>query len=360
MNIFNNCNLSIAAFDRIPRYTFLNKAFKDQFMKTYGFEIRVGDSVLGTLPDNSRDKQDASENTRRAISGQSFHFEKEYGGIQRSFFRIHVCPVNEKGRIMGGMFLIENSEADVVERNQLYQLASLAHDLKNNLAPIQSYLEFITMDLETSTPSEFMDSVREYVEEMHSCVESTFQLVKDISDNIKGSAVSKGEKEITLAHVERIVRSCLQFQRKQIVERRITTMCYFDQTLNDHNGVVVGGENLFVSVLVNLISNAVKFNKDDGEIRIDVTLPTDQQPESPQFLEISVFDTGIGIDKDKIQDLCKPFTRLTSEKIKGTGIGLMSVKRSLDSVGGTIKITSEIHAWTKVEIKFPLQLGSAL
>ncbi|KXO16781.1 ATPase/histidine kinase/DNA gyrase B/HSP90 domain protein [Clostridiales bacterium KA00134] len=97
----------------------------------------------------------------------------------------------------------------------------------------------------------------------------------------------------------------------------------------------------------NLIINAIKYNKEDGKLDINIS-----EKESSYLIEIS--DTGIGIPKDDLPRIFERFYRVDksrSRKVGGTGLGLSIVKHILQNIDGKIKISSDLGQGTSIELK---------
>lgn len=108
-------------------------------------------------------------------------------------------------------------------------------------------------------------------------------------------------------------------------------------------------------ILINVMSNAAKYNRRNGSITILIKLcPANQ-------LEISISDTGIGISKDNMGRMFEPFTRFSEEQttVEGTGIGLSITKRLLQAMGGSINVRSKVGVGTTVSIQIGLSDVSA-
>lgn len=103
-------------------------------------------------------------------------------------------------------------------------------------------------------------------------------------------------------------------------------------------------------MLLNFISNAIKYNTEGGDVFIDATLPT------PDRVRIGVRDTGIGISPDRIENIFDPFDRLGAENsdVEGTGIGLTITKRLVEQMGGQIGVESEAGTGTTFWVEFPV------
>jgi PAS domain S-box-containing protein len=107
-------------------------------------------------------------------------------------------------------------------------------------------------------------------------------------------------------------------------------------------------------VILNLINNAIKYNRDGGKITISTELIP--KPETGVVMvRISISDTGIGISKDNIKNLFKPFERIGAEntQIEGSGLGLAVVKKLIDALDGKIGVESELNKGTTFWIELP-------
>jgi len=104
-----------------------------------------------------------------------------------------------------------------------------------------------------------------------------------------------------------------------------------------------------VRLFTNLISNAVKYNKENGRININVS-------GEDKFIKIEIADTGIGLKPAEQEKLFQEFFRAKNEKTKnisGTGLGLSIVKRIIESYSGKIKVESEYGSGTSIKVFLP-------
>lgn len=111
-------------------------------------------------------------------------------------------------------------------------------------------------------------------------------------------------------------------------------------------------------VLINLLFNAVKYNRPDGKVSVVYTL------EAADTIRISVRDTGAGLTSEQVAQLFQPFNRLGKESgaEEGTGIGLVVAKRLVELMGGTIGVDSAIgvgtHFWITLKLTTAPQLAA--
>jgi len=107
-------------------------------------------------------------------------------------------------------------------------------------------------------------------------------------------------------------------------------------------------------VLLNLLNNAVKYNKPNGLVRIRVQSIQGESKDN-EMIKISISDTGIGISENDIPKLFMPFERIGANKteIEGTGLGLTVVKKLIDNMGGIIGVESTPDQGSTFWIQLP-------
>ncbi|UUX95038.1 ATP-binding protein [Aquabacterium sp. J223] len=109
-------------------------------------------------------------------------------------------------------------------------------------------------------------------------------------------------------------------------------------------------------VVLNLVSNAIKYNRPGGAVTVDIRPVAD---EAAHAVEIVVADTGIGMTPQQLQGLFQPFNRLGREHegIPGTGIGLMLSRQLVELLGGTLEFRSEAQHGTVATVRLPATPG---
>ena len=108
----------------------------------------------------------------------------------------------------------------------------------------------------------------------------------------------------------------------------------------------------FKQILLNLLNNAIKYNKEAGTVSIKTEI---RKKKDLPFIRISISDTGIGISEEDIPKLFIPFERVGSDKtgIEGTGLGLAVVKKLMEAMGGTCGVESVIGKGSTFWIELP-------
>ena len=121
--------------------------------------------------------------------------------------------------------------------------------------------------------------------------------------------------------------------------------------IEDKNNVYVLADQYKLNqVFINLISNAIKYNSENGEVKVDVDLLKDER------VRINFTDTGIGLSEEDQLHLFQPFERLGAENtnIEGSGIGLVITRKLIELMGGEIGVDSEIGCGSTFWVILPL------
>ncbi|EDM31044.1 multi-sensor hybrid histidine kinase [Roseovarius sp. TM1035] len=129
----------------------------------------------------------------------------------------------------------------------------------------------------------------------------------------------------------------------------------------DGFGRVTGDRARIYQVLLNLVSNAIKFTR-DGEITLDVSRLSSKDTE-PDMIEFQVIDTGIGISADNLPNVFEDFMRVqdtTGDRPEGTGLGLGIARQLVKLMKGTIGVESELGEGSLFWVRLPLPAASAV
>jgi two-component system phosphate regulon sensor histidine kinase PhoR len=119
---------------------------------------------------------------------------------------------------------------------------------------------------------------------------------------------------------------------------------------------VWGHRMRFEQAIVNLLDNAVKFNRPDGEVRIRVAMRSEEE------VEISISDSGIGIPGQDLSRIFERFYRVDkarSRQVRGTGLGLSIVKHAVQQMNGSVAVESELGRGSTFTLVIPTRPASA-
>jgi signal transduction histidine kinase len=205
-------------------------------------------------------------------------------------------------------------------------LATLAHELRNPLAPIRNALEILRL---VDDPNETVSRQRERLERQ------VAQLVRLVDDLLDVSRITTGKLRLNSESltIQEVVDAALEMSRPQIEKARHT----LKTELPTESIPLVGDRVRLTQVLTNLLNNSAKFTEPGGNIKLTVTHLEDQ-------VSISVTDTGVGIPPDVLPVVFALFTqvdRSLNRSQGGLGIGLALVRRLVEMHSGTVAVHSE-------------------
>lgn len=219
-------------------------------------------------------------------------------------------------------------EADRANRAKSDFLSRMSHDLRTPLNAILGFAQLLEMDALTE---EQRDGVR-HIRKGGAHLLDLINEVLDIS-RIESGRLSLSPEPVAIADV---VQHVVDLVRPLAAQRKIT---FDDDAIRTcGNRHLVADRPRLGQILLNLLANAVKYNRDGGHVRVTCEDAADGR------LRIKVSDTGAGIRPEKLPLLFQPFERLGAEQtaIEGTGLGLMLSKGLAEAMGGTLGVESEV------------------
>ena len=258
--------------------------------------------------------------------------------------------MNEKGK----PFQYISIRTDVTERKKAEMMALTANRAKTDLmanmshelrTPLNAIIGFSgTIKAEIFGPIENA-KYKEYLDDIHSSGEHLLALINDILDvsAIEAGALNLYEDTVSLFDV---VDASIRIVGPRAEKGQVTIRSSIDQ----ESPSLFVDERRIKQVLLNLLTNAVKFTPEQGEVSVS------SQGNEDGSLSIIVSDTGIGMDDDEIVMAMSTFGQVDSglnRKNEGTGLGLPLTAGLMKMHGGTLKVHSKKGHGTKVIIKIP-------
>lgn len=210
-------------------------------------------------------------------------------------------------------------------------LSNMSHEIRT---PMNAIIGFTKVLLKTESTAK----QKEYLQAIKLSGDALIVLINDILDLAKVDA-GKMTFEQTPFKIAASISAMLHLFETKIHEKNLKLETEYDENIPE---VLVGDPVRLHQIILNLVSNAVKFTN-KGKITVDVRLLKDD--EKTATIQFSVTDTGIGIEKEKTGKIFENFQQATSGTSRiygGTGLGLAIVKQLVESQGGTIAVKSVV------------------
>lgn len=237
--------------------------------------------------------------------------------------------------------LLDITEQQKLENMQRDFVANVSHELKTPLTTIKSYTETL-LDTEINdcrTVAQFLNIIDEETDRMNRLVRELLQLSK--LDN-KQEKWFKKETNLISVIIGALVKVEITAANKNL---KINSL--FDRK---QKVLTVIDRDRIEQVFLNVLSNAIKYTPEGGQIDVDVT-------SEDGLARIVVSDSGIGIAEKEITRVFERFYRVDkarSREMGGTGLGLSIARQIIEEHGGSISIQSKPGLGTKVNISLPL------
>lgn len=218
-------------------------------------------------------------------------------------------------------------------------LSNMSHELRTPLNAILGFSQLL--ELESSN-----NPYLKYIKAIKNAGTHLLALINEVLDLAR---IESGRIDLKLEPVEvlPLIEECLSLVRTQADKREVQmTHAVLPEKVLHTDRVRLK------QVILNLISNAVKYNRQGGKVHVET-----RESEVPGYLRIMVIDTGIGIAEQKMGELFQPFNRLDAAKsgIEGTGIGLSITRQIVELMGGTVGVESELGVGSTFWFELPVK-----
>jgi len=270
--------------------------------------------------------------------GHASDIRLELVGKDKKKFDVHIAPLRLDGRHLAIGFFYDITKLERLEIVRQEFLSNISHELRTPLTSIIAFVETLedgAID-DAENNRRFLGVIRRNAERMHMLISDILEL-----SLIESGKVSIEVREVRLSPLVNEIFTSLSARAE---ERKIGLI---NNVPPDYT--VMADSHRLEQILVNLIDNAIKFNRDEGSVTVNVETRGDKDV-------ISVADTGEGIMPEHLRRIFERFyrtDRARSRQAGGTGLGLAIVKHLARLHGGEVFVTSELGRGTTFFTELP-------
>lgn len=357
-SIFDVSEISIVVSDHNRRIVRVNEAF----VRILGWsrEQVIGEDFIHLIsPDEhevARENHDRYIKSGLRTSGE-MKMMRQDASIVNTLFTTATLELSQRRRFQVTTIMditlrkqmeislrVAKEQADAANHAKSLFLANMSHELRT---PLNAIIGFSEMMIKETFGALGHPKYAEYLEDVHSSARHLLEIINEVLDmsKIEAGRVELDEQEINMHDaIDSVVR--------MMVSRAFGGGIDITMKVENDMPMLYGDGRLIRQILINLVSNAVKFCKRGGKVEISTNINDDGD------MVLVVADTGIGIPKSKIRQALEPFGQVNdsahaAHDAQGTGLGLPLAKAMAELHGGVLTLESDLGVGTTVKIIFP-------
>lgn len=344
---------SILLYDNVKAELYFEAATKLNKPYLKGLSVPVDESIAGWIV----------KNRQPIILSDVSLFEKRFNHIAKvsdtQTNTLLGIPLIAKDMVVGALEAINkrsgeftNDDLNVltilgaqaavaIENARLFQqsdlIAELVHELRTPMASLNTAVQIlIRPDISKQQHTKLVEIIRDEINRLSDLTTSFLDLAR--------LEAGRMQFHFTNVYLKGLLEYCIMIMQSRASEKNIS----ISLQLSDENFQIYADQDKIKQVLLNLISNGIKYNYDGGKIVITAN-------ENPRYIVISISDTGPGIPPESLPHLFDKFYRVPGmEKMSpGTGLGLSICKRIVETHEGIIEVQSTLGKGSTFSIQLP-------
>lgn len=244
--------------------------------------------------------------------------------------------------------------AENANRAKTIFLNNMSHDIRTPMNAIVNFTELAQASVGNK------EQTADYLSKISVSSKHLLSLINDVLDmsRIESEMISLAEETINIAALIEDLQTIIQ---PTVAEKRQNFSVDFSKIENQN---IITDKLRLNQILLNILSNAIKFTNEGGSISLNVseeeTKAENKQPQTSVY-EFRIKDNGIGMSRDFQKIIFDSFTRertSTVSGIQGTGLGMAITKKIVDMLGGTIQVQSEEGHGSEFIVRLPCKISS--
>lgn len=336
--------IGVIVLDTDLTIKFVNNNYEVFFLNTFGFKLLKNTSLNDILnPERDPNLQKYIAIWKDVFNGESFYDENNnfYGSV-----------TNHNGVIVGGYSI----HSGVYNKTALKKLIRIAdtenavleranHELRTPLVSIVGSAQLL--DLTIPKTKEY-DQYREHIKCILRSSEHLRSMIEDFMDFSRIASKKLSLDNSGKIDVEAVISKCVDIMKPQAEQYNIRLI--INKPTIRRKYIIHGDPSRFSQILINLISNGIKYNKENGKVVVEY-----KEIDQGNRVKIDIVDTGVGIAEEDIKNnLFKEYTRFGPKcnQVEGSGLGLALSKKLIDLMHGGIYVKSKINIGTRFSLIF--------
>lgn len=238
--------------------------------------------------------------------------------------RVKKAPIISGSKNQIGIVIAIQDITDIkrLENMRSEFVANVSHELKTPLTSIKGFSETLRYVDDSKTKNKFLNIIDKEAERLTNLINDIL-ILSNIENLHKMESGNFRPKEV--------IENIIDIVRKQAEKKQIKI-----EFINEFNNEIIGSEDKFHQLALNLIENAIKYSNENGNVKIIITSNND-------YFVFKVIDNGIGIPENDIPRIFERFYRVDkSRSTRGTGLGLAIVKHIVKLFNGDITVQSKL------------------